>query len=92
MATTVILIEALGWAGATLILLAYIMVSRGKWDGRSMVFQITNLFGAIFFVVNLLYYRAYPSATLNVIWAGIAIANIVSIRRKPLPPPRTPDQ
>jgi hypothetical protein len=46
MSFTHLLIEMSGWAGAVLILIAYLMLSAGKMDGRSKAYQVMNVVGA----------------------------------------------
>jgi hypothetical protein len=74
-------IEAAGWLGATLILLAYALVSTGRIDARGAAFQWMNLVGAAGFVVNSGFHGAWPSTILNVIWIGIALASLVRLAR-----------
>ena len=61
-------VEAAGWAGALLILLAYLLISAGKLTGQSFAYQAMNIVGAAGFVVNGWWHRALPSAVLNIIW------------------------
>lgn len=70
-ASMTLLIEAIGWAGALLILLAYALLSTGRIEGRSRAYQWLNLVGAAGFIVNSGYNGAWPSAVLNVVWLGI---------------------
>lgn len=63
-----ILIEVAGWAGALLILLAYLLLSMGRLTGQSVLYQGMNVAGAAGFMVNGWWHGALPSATLNVIW------------------------
>ena len=65
------LIEVAGWAGALLILLAYLLLSMGRFTGQSILYQGMNVAGAAGFAVNGWWHGALPSATLNVIWALI---------------------
>jgi hypothetical protein len=60
-----------GWAGAVLILLAYLLLSLGRLTGQSRTYQAMNVAGAIGFVINGWWHGALPSTTLNVIWALI---------------------
>ena len=60
-----IAIEIAGWAGAALILLAYLLLSAGRMTGQSLVFQGMNIVGAAGFVINSWWHGAVPSATLN---------------------------
>jgi len=65
-------VEVAGWIGASLILLAYLLVPLGRLTGQSLAFQWMNLLGAAGFVINGWWHRALPSASLNVIWMLIA--------------------
>ena len=76
-------VEVVGWAGAVLILLAYLLLSAGKLTGQSLVYQGMNIVGAAGFVVNGWWHRAIPSAALNVLWLLIgAIASWRIIRKR----------
>jgi hypothetical protein len=75
----IMLIEIVGWTGASLILLAYLLVTIGRLTGRSPAFQWMNLVGAAGFAVNGWWHGAKPSAVLNVIWmliAAVALWNL----------------
>ena len=73
--------DAIGWTGAALLLVAYAMVSSKKLEVDSTAYQLLNIIGSVFLVANTIFYRAYPSSFVNVIWAGIAIFSI-AIRRR----------
>jgi hypothetical protein len=64
-------VETAGWAGATLILLAYLLLSAGRLTGQSPLYQWMNVLGAAGFVINGWWHGAVPSAALNVLWMGI---------------------
>ena len=68
MSAVEIAVEAVGWAGATLILLAYLLLSAEKLTGQSLVYQGMNVVGAAGFVINGWWHGALPSAALNVLW------------------------
>ena len=68
-----ILVEALGWMGGALILLAYALLSAQKIDAQSKTYQLLNIVGAAGFIVNSGFKGAYPSAVLNVIWVAIGV-------------------
>ena len=76
-----ILVEAVGWLGAILVLGAYILVSTGRLSGASPAFQWMNALGAAFFVLNTWWHGAIPSMVLNIIWSGIGFAALWRIRR-----------
>lgn len=78
--TVELLIEIAGWVGAGLILLAYVLVSAGRIEARSVSFQLMNLLGAAGFVLNSGFHGAWPSAILNVIWIGIAAVSLARLK------------
>ena len=76
-------VEVAGWIGATLILLAYLLLSAGKLTGQSLIYQAMNVVGAAGFVVNGWWHGALPSAALNVLWLLIgAIASWRILKRR----------
>lgn len=81
MSAEVIVIEIIGWAAAAIILAAYILLSLGRLDGRSYLYQWMNVVGAGGFIVNSGYNGAIPSAVLNVIWAAMGLFTLLSVWR-----------
>jgi len=77
-----IAVEVAGWAGAALILLAYLLVTIGRLTGQSPAFQWMNLLGAAGFIVNGWWHGAIPSASLNVIWMLIAAVALWRLWKK----------
>lgn len=75
-----LIIEAIGWLAALLILGAYLLLSLGKVDGRSRLYQCMNIAGAIGMIINSGWNGAIPSAVLNAIWALIGLYALVRIR------------
>lgn len=78
-----IAVEVVGWAGAALILLAYLLLSVGRLSGQSLVYQAMNVVGAAGFVINSWWHGAIPSAALNVLWlliGAVASWRIISKR------------
>ncbi|MEO5612948.1 MAG: hypothetical protein ABIT68_09455 [Sphingomicrobium sp.] len=72
-------VEVAGWVGASLILLAYLLLSMGKVTGQSPLYQWMNVVGAAGFTINGWWHGAIPSAVLNVIWmliGGVALWRI----------------
>ena len=76
------LVEIAGWTGATLILLAYLLLSMVRLTGRSAVYQGMNFVGAAGFIVNGWWHGAIPSAALNVIWMMIGAVALAQILRR----------
>ncbi len=68
-----LIIETVGWIGAGLILLAYLLVSAGRLSGQSALFQWLNIVGAAGFVVNSGWHGALPSTVLNLVWMAIGL-------------------
>ena len=60
-----------GWAAAVLILGGYSLLSFGKIQARSRIYQLMNITGAAGFIINCAYNSAWPSVALNVVWMGI---------------------
>jgi hypothetical protein len=76
-------VEIVGWAGAGLILLAYLLLSAGRLGGQSLAYQAMNVVGAAGFVINGWWHGAIPSATLNVLWLMIGLfASIRILKRR----------
>lgn len=76
------LVEVAGWAGAGLILLAYLLLSAGRLTGQSVPYQVMNVAGAAGFIVNGWWHGALPSATLNVVWMMIGAVTLWRIRSR----------
>jgi hypothetical protein len=62
-----------GWSAAALILASYCLVSTGRIEARSPLYQWMNLCGALGFVVNCTWNGAWPAVALNSAWMVIAI-------------------
>jgi hypothetical protein len=80
-----IAVEVAGWAGASLILLGYLLITAGKLTGQSAVYQWINVAGAAGFIVNGWWHGAIPSAALNVVWmliGAVALLRIAAKRRR----------
>jgi hypothetical protein len=72
-------VDAAGWLAALLILGGYALLTAGKVTAKSPLYQWMNVVGAVGFVINSGYFKAWPSAVLNVIWAGIGIVALIRI-------------
>lgn len=75
-------VEVVGWTGALLILLAYLLISAGKLTGQSPVYQWMNIVGAAGFVINGWWHHAIPSTALNVVWMGIGTVALWKIAQR----------
>ncbi len=70
------MIDVIGWLGAALLLAAYALVSARRLQGNAISYQILNLVGGACLVVNTIYYGAFPSSVVNLVWIGIAVYTI----------------
>jgi hypothetical protein len=76
-------IEVVGWAGAVLILLAYMLISADKLSGQSRLFQWMNIVGAAGIAINAWWHSAWPAVALDVAWmiiGGVALWQILKKR------------
>jgi hypothetical protein len=80
---TVIVVNVLGWLGMALLIGAYGLVTAGRVHAAGLAFQLTNLFGGAFLMVNSAYYSAWPSAALNLVWVLIGTVGLVRARLRP---------
>jgi hypothetical protein len=78
-------IDVTGWIGALSLVVAYALVSTHRVEPGSWSYQGLNLVGAAGLMLNSVYYTAYPSTAVNVIWGVIAVAamwKLLSDRRR----------
>lgn len=74
--------NALGIAGAVLILFGFYRISIGQWTGRSFWYELDNLLGSILVLVYQVHYKVYISVIVNVIWAIVAFRGVISYRER----------
>lgn len=75
------LFEVVGWIGALAVLAAYWLVSTERVSSRSWSYQLLNIIGAVGLVLNSTWNGAIPSAVVNLIWIGIGVYALASMRR-----------
>jgi hypothetical protein len=78
-------IDIAGWSGTVLVLGSYALISSGRLQPRSVLYQGMNLVGAVGLAINSGWNGAWPSADLNVVWLGIAIVAMRRNRRRATP-------
>jgi len=74
-------INVIGWIGSAAVLLAYALISVKRVQGDSVVYQILNLVGSVCLLSNTIYWGAYPSSFVNIVWTGIALFALIGIAR-----------
>jgi hypothetical protein len=72
-------IDITGWIGSGCVLAAYGMLSLHRITARSKLYQALNILGSLCLIVNTVFYSAYPSAFVNIIWLLIAIFALINI-------------
>ena len=75
-------IDIIGWIGSVEVIAAYGLNSYQKIKSDSLLFQLLNLTGGVFLIINTLYYSAYPSTFINIVWVAIASVALFNIFRK----------
>jgi len=73
-------VEIVGWGGAVLILGAYGLISSGRVQARSALYQWMNIVGAAGFIVNSGWNGAFPSVGLNIVWLLIGLYGLTRSR------------
>ncbi|MBD5784574.1 hypothetical protein IF650_00110 [Cellulosimicrobium terreum] len=74
----------LGWGGAVAGVIAYGMVSRGRWAATSAQFQLTNLVAAGLMGLVAAANGVWPSVAANLVWIVIgaqAVRLLLKARR-----------
>jgi len=74
-------VQIAGWTAAAAILGAYALLSSGKLQSRSPLYQWLNVLGAVGFIINSGWNGAIPSVALNVVWLCIAVYALGRNRR-----------
>lgn len=77
-----VIVETIGWIGGVEVLVAYWLVSANKVKGTNVYYQVLNLTGAIFLIINTIYKEAYPSTLVNVVWVVIAVIGLLQKNKK----------
>ena len=75
-----VIIGAIGWVAALLILAAYGLLTAGKLTALDPAYQWLNIVGALGILLNSGWNGAVPSAALNVVWMAIGVAALWKIR------------
>ncbi len=68
-----VFIELVGWAGALLIIGAYVLYGYGYILATGKEFQFLNLFGSLGLIVASIYKKAWPATAVFVTWGLLSI-------------------
>lgn len=77
-----VLIDVMGWIGSFEVVLAYALITGDKVSVQHKGYQWLNLTGSLLLIVNTLYYGAYPSSFINIVWLIIAFVALFKARLK----------
>lgn len=69
--------DLLGLAGVAFVIGAFFLLQAGKLEGRSLGYQLANLFGAAFVLVSLVYAPNLSAIAIQVFWIVISAYGIV---------------
>ncbi|MGA3150367.1 MAG: hypothetical protein ABSD10_01965 [Candidatus Saccharimonadales bacterium] len=72
----------IGIIGAILVLFGFYRISIGKWTGKSRLYELDNLVGAVMITIYQLHFRVYVTVILNIIWAIVALHGLTSYRER----------
>jgi len=72
----------IGFTGATLILIAFVLNQIKKWRDDDLVYDVFNFIGGALMVYYALLILSYPFAVLNSVWALVSLKDILIKPRK----------
>lgn len=72
------LVTALGWVGAVTCLVAYVLVTRGRWAPTSGRYQLANVVSGALLGTVAASSGVWPSVVTNVVW-GLVAAHAVAV-------------
>jgi len=76
-----LVVTVLGWVGAIAGLVAYAMVSRGRWSADSLAFQGTNMLAAVTLLSVAAANGIWPSAASNMAALLIGVNAVFTVVR-----------
>jgi drug/metabolite transporter (DMT)-like permease len=77
-----VIFDIAGAVGMILILLAYFLLQKGRLSDDDFLYNLANLVGAICIGIYSTYYKAWFSVILNVVWAVIALVDLMRNYKK----------
>lgn len=75
------IVEIIGWVGAGLVLLDYVLLTTDKLNSHEKRFHLINLAGSLGILINAFYHGAIPSVVLNLIFLCVAIFGEIKARK-----------
>jgi hypothetical protein len=68
--------NSIGMVGVIVILIAYLMLSVGRWSADSFVYQVLNFVGAWLILFSLYFHWNLASVVIEIAWIVISIYGI----------------
>ena len=76
------LVQVIGWVGALLLIISYLLISFEMLNPNNPRFQLLNIFGALLLGFSSIILGAWFSVGLNVFWIAIALVALSTNKRK----------
>lgn len=76
------IIDCIGILGMLLVLFSFYRTSIGKWTGKSMWYELDNLFGALLMGVYAFSKGAYVNIVLNIVWGAVALRGVTTLAER----------
>lgn len=65
--------QFIGWLGAILFIIAYLLLSLQRISAKKLLYHVLNIMGAICLCINAWIIDDYPNIAVNGIWGLIAL-------------------
>ncbi|MFC4221617.1 CBU_0592 family membrane protein [Flagellimonas marina] len=76
---TDLIVDLLGWTGSIMLVTAYWLNSKNRISAQTLLYQLLNILGSLLLMTNTIYYGAYPSSSVNIVWLLIGLIHITAI-------------
>ncbi len=71
--------DIIGWLGATMMIVAYTLMSFNILGSNHVLYLLLNIFGAAGMITFGVVRKAYPSVATNSIWLAVACISIINL-------------
>ena len=69
----------IGWIGAVMYIVAYLLLTLGKLKSDSFLYHLMNVLGALGLIANAFHFNDYPNVVTNLLWLGIGAFVILTM-------------
>lgn len=76
------IILTIGFIGAFLVLIAFILNQIKKWDDGSFKYDLTNCIGSLLLVIYGVLSKAWPFVVLNGVWLLVSLRDSIKYLKK----------